>query len=304
MNLAGSKAVEMFAGIGGFRLAADSCGIETVWANDIDPKASLIYRSRFGVEQFIEGNVETLHSTIPEHQLLTGGFPCQPFSSAGKKQGISDPRGTLFQQIVKVLRRRLPNLFILENVKRLLVMEQGGHFAAILSELARLDYQIEWRLLNAVDFGLPQNRERLIMLGIHGRLCRGRSFDYGQIRLAPPEDFARASDRALTHLHNEEKWTPIARHGSSFASWGIARESRFFALDPPDFTERRPRVFLKEVLEANPPEEFDFTESTLARISRNSEVNRYIGGVEILSNQGGARGWATPSSASTGLRPR
>jgi DNA (cytosine-5)-methyltransferase 1 len=287
MNLAGIKAIEMFAGIGGFRLAADSCGIETVWANDIDPKASLIYRSRFGGEQFIEGDIETLHSTIPDHQLLTGGFPCQPFSSAGKKQGISDPRGTLFQQIVKVLRRRLPNLFILENVKRLLAMEQGGHFAAILSALAQLDYQIEWRLLNAADFGLPQNRERVIILGIHRRLCHDRSFDFSQIRLAPPDDFASAPDRALAHLHTEEKWTPIARHGSSFPSWGIAREGRFFALDPPDFTERRPRVYLKEVLEANPADEFDFTESTLARISMNSEVNRYVGGVEILSNQGG-----------------
>src|SRR5690349_12514113 len=150
MNLAGLKAVELFAGIGGFRLAADAFNVKTIWANDIDPKACLVYRSRFGQKEMHEGDIHAFLDSMPSHRFLTGGFPCQPFSSAGKKEGIRDPRGTLFQIIVTALAKHRPDCFVLENVKRLLVMEDGCHFATILSALASLNYQIEWRLLNAM----------------------------------------------------------------------------------------------------------------------------------------------------------
>ena len=87
--------VELFAGIGGFRFAADSCKLATIWANDIDAKACRVYRSRFGADVLHEGDIRELKSEIPAHNVLTGGFPCQPFSNAGKKQGIRDPRGGL-----------------------------------------------------------------------------------------------------------------------------------------------------------------------------------------------------------------
>lgn len=88
--------IELFCGIGGFRIAADAVGIKTVWANDIEPKACHVYRNRFG-EPLKEGDIHAFIEDVPPHDLLSGGFPCQPFSSAGKKLGVRDPRGTLFQ---------------------------------------------------------------------------------------------------------------------------------------------------------------------------------------------------------------
>src|SRR5438067_130124 len=114
--------VELFAGIGGFRIAADRLGLQTIWSNDICPKASAVYRARFGGDAFIEGDIRDLVMKVPPHDLLTGGFPCQPFSSAGKKRGIRDARGTLFSIIVEILGRYRPQWFVLENVKRLLSM--------------------------------------------------------------------------------------------------------------------------------------------------------------------------------------
>src|SRR5262249_49025274 len=114
------KTVELFAGIGGFRIAADRRGLKTTWANDNASKACAVYRSRFGSRELVEGALRELRGSIPPHDVLTAGFPCQPFSSAGKKKGIRDPRGTLFHVIVETLDRLQPRFFVLENVKRLL----------------------------------------------------------------------------------------------------------------------------------------------------------------------------------------
>src|SRR5688572_29925886 len=104
--------VELFSGIGGFRLAADRLGIETLWANDISENAAKVYCERFGSAEFRPGDVRELQHTISAHDLLTAGFPCQPFSNAGKKQGTRDPRGTLFEVIVETLRKHEPLYFV------------------------------------------------------------------------------------------------------------------------------------------------------------------------------------------------
>ena len=129
------KAVELFCGIGGFRLAADKANIDTVWANDLNKLACAVYRNRFGSKEIVEGDINNLIDSVPPHDLLSAGFPCQPFSAAGKKQGIRDVRGTLFQSIVDVLKVKKPQYFVLENVKRLLSMEGGIHFATVLAAL-------------------------------------------------------------------------------------------------------------------------------------------------------------------------
>jgi DNA (cytosine-5)-methyltransferase 1 len=196
----------------------------------------------------------------------------------------------LFQEIVSILKNHRPNYFVLENVKRLLTMEGGVHFATILSALANIDYQIEWRLLNAMHFGLPQNRQRLIIIGTSKDVAKSCSYDLSRISLALPQDFVGSTDEQLAKVHSEHKWTEIKRHGKSFPLWGVACGSAFTGLNLETFSSAMPLVRLKDVLEKNPSPSFDFTESTLQRLSENAEVNRYVGGVEIISNQaGGAR---------------
>ncbi|MEI8375757.1 MAG: DNA (cytosine-5-)-methyltransferase [Planctomycetota bacterium] len=287
------KTVEFFAGIGGFRIASDHFGMETVWANDICPKACKVYKNRFGENSIREGDIREMLDDVPPHDLLTGGFPCQPFSSAGKKQGIKDPRGTLFSAIVEMLKRHKPRFFVLENVKRLLQMEKGIHFATILASLARLDYLIEWRLLNAVHFGLPQNRQRVFIVGVRideSASENGKSSGTLPIRLATPNDISRLSPNEIGWICSPNEWTDIAAHGVQFPNWGLARSTRFFAANLEDFSAKKPQALLNSVLQKEVPKQFDFTSSTLERIGDSIEVNRFIDGVETLSNQkGGAR---------------
>ncbi|NQT38636.1 MAG: DNA (cytosine-5-)-methyltransferase [Planctomycetes bacterium] len=280
--------VELFAGIGGFQLAADRLGIKTVWANDICPKACKVYRSRFGNGELSEGDIGEKLGDIPPHDLLTAGFPCQPFSSAGKKRGIKDPRGTLFSYVVDVLRQHRPKCFLLENVKRLLTMERGVHFATILAALAELDYLIEWRLVNALHFGLAQNRKRVLITGVRVDLLKPENgHRVLPVRLVTPEDLSCLSRTQLGWIDSPHEWKDISKHGAKFPNWGLARDSRFFSANLREFAEAQPTVMLREVLQDKVPSQFDFTESTLERIGNSTERNKFVDGVEILSNQGG-----------------
>jgi len=280
--------IELFAGIGGFRLAADALRVKTLWANDICPKANIVYRDRFGDGELHDGDIAERICEIPSHDLLTGGFPCQPFSSAGKKRGIKDPRGTLFNQVVEALRRCKPKFFVLENVKRLLTMERGVHFATILAALAELDYLVEWRLINAMNFGLAQNRLRVVIVGVRADILKpSNGRPRVPVRLATPEDLACLSRSQLDWICSPNEWKDIGKHGVKFPNWGLARDSRFFAADLDEFSAAQPPVMLRDVLQDEVPSQFDFTESTLDRIGNSTERNKFVDGVEILSNQGG-----------------
>ena len=278
-------AVELFCGIGGFRLACDSLGIETLWANDLSEASCGVYARAFGQREIVAGRLEDTKDRIPKHDLLTAGFPCQPFSSAGKKQGIRDPRGTLFEQIVNVLRAHRPQWFVLENVKRLLTMEQGDHFAAILQALSREGYDVEWRLLRAHHFGLPQNRHRVFIVG-----RRTSDISGFRICLAPLKDLDDALVAGYDRLIDPEAWHPLAEHRVKFPTWGICRNEHFYAADLDGFAERAPEVSLAGVLEERPRDEFFMDESTKARLATSVRVDRIVDGVRILYNQnGGAR---------------
>ncbi|MGK7919666.1 MAG: DNA cytosine methyltransferase, partial [Trichodesmium sp.] len=161
------KAIELFAGIGGFRLGMKAANINTIWANDINELCCQVYQSNFGSSSIVLGDINKINlSEIPEHDILTAGFPCQPFSQAGKKMGIRDKlRGTAFERIVEIIKAKQPQYFLLENVKRILTMEKGVHFRIILNSLATLDYFIEWRIINTINFGIPQNRDRIFIFG-------------------------------------------------------------------------------------------------------------------------------------------
>ena len=291
VGASGIKTVELFCGIGGFRVAADQIGLKTVWANDFNDKACTVYRERFGADVLHQGDINSLIDTIPPHDLLTGGFPCQPFSAAGKKEGTRDPRGTLFESIVRVLKKSRPKHFVLENVKRLLSMEHGEHFATVLSALSALDYFVEWRVLNAKYFGLAQNRERVVLIGTRIDESVGSSTSVrNRLRLATTADLACGPRGISTVLDQPFTWRELHRHDTKFPFWGVTFGGKCLACDLESFSAALPAVLLRDVLEERPDGQYDFTAETIGRLHENETVDRFIHGVEIISNQsGGAR---------------
>ncbi|ACK71107.1 DNA-cytosine methyltransferase [Gloeothece citriformis PCC 7424] len=164
------KYVDLFCGIGGFRLAVNqvSEGYNfksiCVFSSDIDGDAQTVYRENFG--DLPEGDITKIPAEmIPHHHLLLAGFPCQPFSICGDLKGFEDTRGTLFFDIARILESKKPYTFVLENVKQLLVHQQGQTLNVIIKSLQKLGYYVNHKILNALDFGLPQKRERIFIVG-------------------------------------------------------------------------------------------------------------------------------------------
>lgn len=158
------KFIDLFAGIGGLRLPFDELGGECVLSSEIDKYAQKTYQAYFNHKP--KGDICKLELTeIPNFDLLVGGFPCQPFSLAGQKKGFSDTRGTLFFQIEKILSEKKPKVFLLENVKGLKNHDKGNTYRVIKKSLEDLGYFVDEKILAARDFGLPQNRERVYIVG-------------------------------------------------------------------------------------------------------------------------------------------
>ena len=155
---------DLTSGIGGFHYAAASLGLRCVFASEIDEAARAQYKHNFGMCPAVD-IVQVESADIPDHDILFGGFPCQPFSIIGKQQGMNDQRGTLSFEIVRILRDKQPAVFVLENVRRLATIGNGAVLDAILSALTEAGYECGWKILNALDYGLPQKRERTIIVG-------------------------------------------------------------------------------------------------------------------------------------------
>jgi len=187
------KVVELFAGVGGFRIGLEgaSDAYETIWNNQWEPStvhqdASLVYRARFGSKGHSNKDINTVPTeTIPDHDLLVGGFPCQDYSVAStlsRSGGIEGKKGVLWWQIYRILKEKgdnRPNYVFFENVDRLLgspAGQRGRDFAIILASLADLGYTVEWRVINAADYGMPQRRRRTYIVGY-----RDNSYIQGKI---------------------------------------------------------------------------------------------------------------------------
>jgi DNA (cytosine-5)-methyltransferase 1 len=156
--------IDLFAGIGGFHQAADALGGECVFASEIDVEAKRAYEANYGLMP--HGDITKIETNIiPDHDVLFAGFPCQPFSIIGSRLGFDDIRGTLFFEIARILKKKKPRLFIVENVKQLSRHNKGQTLQTILKTLRELGYKVEWDVLNALNFGLPQKRERTIIVG-------------------------------------------------------------------------------------------------------------------------------------------
>ncbi len=158
------KTIDLFAGIGGIRLGFESQNCKNVFSSEWDKDAQKMYQENFG--EVPHGDINLIElSDIPNHDILLAGFPCQPFSIAGKGLGFADTRGTLFFNIEKILETKKPRAFLLENVKRLTTHDNGQTFAVILERLKNLGYTVYSKVFNSLDFGLPQKRERIYIVG-------------------------------------------------------------------------------------------------------------------------------------------
>ncbi len=157
---------DLFAGIGGFHVSMAGLGGECVWGCEINAWERDLYRQNFGIE--LAGDITKVDfSQVPDFDLLCGGFPCQPFSTQGKRQGFHDEkgRGLLYLRILDALRTKQPRLFILENVKGLLTIDRGEAFRTILEDLRACGYDVDYTLISPTMLGVPQSRQRVYIVG-------------------------------------------------------------------------------------------------------------------------------------------
>jgi len=171
--------IDLFCGIGGFRIAAEQLAgdfgvpVKCVFSSDIDKECQKAYEENFGEKP--AGDITAIKAEdIPDHDILLAGFPCQPFSIIGHRKGFEDTRGTLFFDIARVLEAKRPKAFVLENVKLLAGHNNGKTLNRIMMTLKDLGYHADFRIFNALDFGLPQKRERIFIVGFE-KPC---SFDW------------------------------------------------------------------------------------------------------------------------------
>lgn len=156
--------IDLFAGIGGIRIPFGELNGKCVFSSEWDKAAQTTYTSNFGEIPF--GDITKIKADfIPHHDILLAGFPCQAFSIMGKMKGFDDTRGTMFFEVARILDYHHPKAILLENVKQLVSHDGGKTFKVILETLDKLGYHVKWKVLNALDFGLPQKRERVIIVG-------------------------------------------------------------------------------------------------------------------------------------------
>lgn len=162
--------IDLFCGIGGFHFAANNVSrsrglaLKCVMACDIDTSCQQVYEENFG-QKPIGDITQITTKSVPDHDLLFAGFPCQPFSIIGEMRGFKDTRGTLFFEVARILEEKKPKAFVLENVKMLVGHQQGKTLGRIMETLRDLGYFATFRVLNSLDFGLPQKRERVFIVG-------------------------------------------------------------------------------------------------------------------------------------------
>lgn len=176
MNWDNFKFIDLFAGIGGIRLGFESVGGKCVFSSEFDESACKTYEANFG--EHPSGDITKIAaSEIPNFDILLGGFPCQAFSIIGKKEGFANETcGTLFFEIERILKEKKPKAFMLENVRNLTAHDNGNTFSIIKSHLEAMGYTVYAKVLNALDFGVPQKRERIIIVGFRNPI----TFDFPQ----------------------------------------------------------------------------------------------------------------------------
>lgn len=172
--------IDLFAGIGGFRIPLQWEKGKCIFSSEFNSEAQKVYEANYG--EFPFGDITQIPvEAIPQHDVLCAGFPCQPFSISGKMRGFEDTRGTLIYSVFKIIEAKQPKVVFLENVKHLWYHDHGNTLKTILTGLTNLGYKYSYDILNAADFGVAQNRERIIIIA-----NKDKVFDFSLVRRRPP----------------------------------------------------------------------------------------------------------------------
>jgi DNA (cytosine-5)-methyltransferase 1 len=194
------KFIDLFAGVGGMRIAFEKVGGQCVFSSEWDKFAQQTYEANFA--EIPHGDITQVDlKEVPKHDVLIGGFPCQPFSHAGLKRGFEDTRGTLFFDVARIIDHRKPSMVLLENVKGFTTHDKGRTMATVKETLEGLGYNVFLKVLNARDFGVPQNRERIFIVALNKRKLGSIGFDFPK----PPRKTTRLGN--ILEKEVDEKYT-------------------------------------------------------------------------------------------------
>lgn len=196
--LQGLTFIDLFAGLGGFRLALESLGAKCVYSNEWDEPAQKVYQKNFG--DIPEGDITQVdEKKIPDHDILCAGFPCQAFSISGKQRGFEDSRGTLFFDVARIVKEKKPRIVFMENVKNFATHDNGRTLEVVKATMEELGYTFYQRVLNAVDYGVPQKRERIYMI------CFRNDLEVNDFEYPKPFDLERHVEDFLLDDENAVK---------------------------------------------------------------------------------------------------
>ena len=214
---------DAFSGVGGFRLGFETEGFECVGYSEIDKWAIKLYRHYFNDDRNYGDITKIDPEELPDFDVITAGVPCQPFSTAGKRKGLEDPRGMpLWRALFRIIEHKRPKVVVIENVKGLLSSNGGRDFAWVLLQMAELGYDVEWMVLNSKDFGVPQNRERVFIVGYTGGDGRPKVFPLGEAEkayYAPPTRKGRFQTVPDTSNTLRAGYYKIGNEGPYIVQW-------------------------------------------------------------------------------------
>ena len=216
--------LDMFSGMGGFREGLTRAGgFACVGHCEIDRQAEKSYRALFDTEGewYCEDIRKADPGELPAFDLLCGGFPCQSFSTAGRRGGFGDPRGTLFFELARLAEARKPQYLLFENVPGLLHHDEGRTFAAILHTLEGMGYGVEWQVLNSRDFGVPQSRKRVFLIGYLDERCRGKIFSFTETAGTPLKQVLAGSQGGRVYSAEGVSCTLTAQTGGQGGKTGL-----------------------------------------------------------------------------------
>lgn len=292
--------IDLFAGIGGFRLALEALEHTCVFSSEIDPYAQLSYLENFTDLPF--GDIKKIKEDhLPDFDILCAGFPCQPFSYAGKKEGFEDEaRGTLFFDIYRILKAKKPKMFLLENVKGLISHDNGNTLITILELLGKLGYKLHWKILNSHKFGVPQKRERWYCVGFDKDV--DFEFPIGDKPNSTLRDIIDFNNNDSTlrltefeqnrirfHFENDKGSTRVKHDNSTYGAETKKGKYGVYSFLKPD---RSLRFHVGDVAKTQIQEAFYSSLDTYAstiianRVPKLWDINRYLSVQEALKLQG------------------